>query len=530
MQAAGAAPWPARPRSRPAAQRAAGPVSAQRAARPVSAPRPARAGPAPSAAGARVGPSPPAGVLALSPARERARRHIVTLVFAIYLLVIFEGALRKWALPQLSQFIFFVRDPLLLLAYLLAWRHGLWPRGEILFGVSLAMAGLGVVVFVLQAASGGESDLRLVLGAYGWRAYFLYVPLAFLIGAVFGRADLLRLGRLTLILSVPIALLVTLQFFSPAGAAINVGSAADEALQFRGLGLDAEHTRPMGPFASGAGQQQFVATACALLLAYFVTPRGVAKPGLPLLAAGAGGVLTCLALSGSRGTVLQCALAVVFALAVGVLGRGGSVKGRALLWPLALTAGAVVLYPVLFPEGFTAFSNRWTHAQAAEARHFEAGIFGRALYGLVDFVRLVEQVPLLGYGLGFGGNAAVTLRASIDGVLVGFLAETDYARQMVDLGPIFGSAYIAYRVAFTGWLAALALRATRLSSDPLPMLLLSYVGYTVLQGQITGNGAINAYGWLFAGLLIAACKQARAPRAAAVAAPPFIRYRARTLT
>lgn len=507
MQAAGAAPWPARPRARPAAPRAARPVSAPRAARTAA---------------------PPAAALPLSPARERARRQIVGLVFAIYLLVIFEGALRKWALPQFNQFIFFIRDPLLLLAYLLAWRHGLWPRGEMLFRISLVMAGLGVIVFVLQAASGGESELRLVLGGYGWRAYFLYVPLAFLIGAVFGRADLLRLGRLTLILSVPIALLVTLQFFSPAGAAINVGSAADEALQFRGLGLDAERTRPMGPFASGAGQQQFVATACALLLAYFVSPRGIAKPGLPLLAAGAGGVLTCLALSGSRGTVLQCALAVLFALAVGVLGRGGAVKGRALLWPLALTAGAVLLYPVLFPEGFAAFSNRWTHAQAAETRHFEGGVFGRALYGLVDFVRLVEQVPLLGYGLGFGGNAAITLRASIDGVLVGFLAETDYARQMVDLGPLFGSAYIAYRVAFTAWLAALALRATRHSSDPLPMLLLSYVAYTVLQGQITGNGAINAYGWLFAGLLIAACKQTRAPRAAASAAPS-IRLRPRTL-
>jgi len=485
--------------------------------------RPAR--PVRSARGAgRAVPQPPVRApWALSAAAERGRRQVVALVLLVYLLAIFEGALRKWVLPQYSQYIFFIRDPVLIVAYAIAWRHGLWPRGQLLFTVSLWMAGLGALLGALQAASGPPSELRLILGVYGWRAYFLYVPLAFLVGQVFRRRDLMRLFKLTLWLAMPIGALVMAQFFSAPGAPINVGSAANEELQFRGLTATAERTRPMGPFASGAGQQQFTATACAVALAFFLTPRHLPQPSLLLLAAGSGGVLTALALSGSRGTVLQCALAVGFAVALGLLGRGAALKRRAVLWPAVLGLAALTLYPVLFAEGFASFMQRWSAAEAAESRSFEWGVFGRAFYGLIDFVRLVDEVPLLGYGLGYGGNASVTLGATIDGVQPGLLAETDFARHMVDLGPLAGLGYIAFRLALAVWLTARVLRLARRSEDPMPMLLLSYVAYVLVMGQITAQGSINVYGWLFMGLLIAACRHA-APRPAA-SPPPALQPR-----
>jgi len=117
-------------------------------------------------------------------------------------------------------------------------------------------------------------------------------------------------------------------------------------------------------------------------------------------------------------------------------------------------------------------------------------------------------VPPLGFGLGFGGNAAILMKATIDGVQPGVYAETDYARHMVDLGPACGIAYIVFRVVFVVWLLRRALRATRRSGDPLPMMLFAYAGYTVLVGQISGHGSINVYGWLFAGLCMAASRNA----------------------
>jgi hypothetical protein len=450
-----------------------------------------------------------------SPAREQARRRVVRLVFVVYLLAIFEGALRKYALPQFGQYIFFVRDPFVAWAYLIATAWQLWPRGEALWRVVQWAALLGVVLLVLQVAFGPPSDLRLLLGVYGWRAYFFYTPLAFLVGATFERADLLRLARVTLLLAPPIAVLVAAQFFSAPGAPINVGTADDKLLQFQNLVVDTAHVRPAGPFSSNVGQGQFDTTAFALLLALVIAPAARRRLGTPLLVVGGAAVLTCVALSGSRGTMLQTAMILLFALPLALLARDGSTRARATLIPIALGVGAVMLFPIVFPDSFAAFMTRWTTAAHNESD--VGGVFGRALLGIVDFLRLTDSVPPLGLGLGFGGNAATLLKATIDGVRPDVYAESDYARHMVDLGVACGVAYIAFRVVFVAWLFRRTLRATRRSSDPLPMMLFAYVGYVVLVGQVTGNGSINVYGWLFAGVCIAACRVAGAGRPVAAA-------------
>lgn len=444
--------------------------------------------------------------------RERARRLVVRLVFVIFALGILEGALRKWVAPQLGTVLFFVRDPVLLLAYALATRHGLWPRRSAWLMVCAGLGAMGVLVFLLQAATGGQSEHRLLLGAYGWRNYFLYAPLAFLVGQTFRGPDVQRLFRAVLWLAIPIGVLVGAQFFSSPTAPINVGIADDEAYQFRGLTQNAERTRPMGPFASGAGQNQFVGVAVALLMGYFLTPRRLPRPRLPMLVATGAGAMACLAMGGSRGAMAQAAVVLAASLAVGLLGRGGALKGRAVFWPLAIGAVALVAYPIVFPEGYAAFVERWDTAARTEQRAFTGGIVGRALYGLVDFVEVVDHVPLLGYGLGFGGNASNILGATVDGVKPSLLAETDYSRHMVDLGPVFGLVYLVFRLALAAWLAARALRALRVQRDPMPLVLLAYVGNVIASGQLTGQGTINLFGWLFAGLLIACCNAAPPPR------------------
>lgn len=440
---------------------------------------------------------------------ERARRRLVRLVFVIYLLAIFEGALRKYALPSLGQYIFFIRDPFLVWAYVVATRWKMWPRRSAMFRAALALAVAGTGLLILQSAFGAPSDLRLLLGAYGWRAYFLYAPLAFLIGEQFHADDLARLARTTLWLSVPIAVLVAAQFFSPPGSVVNIGTAEDRALQFHDLTVDTDHIRAAGPFSSNVGQQQFTTTALAMLLALMMTPAAQRRVGTPTLLVSAGALLTCVALGGSRGTTLQCVMILLFSLPVALLSREPWVRARAALLPAALAIGAVVLYPVIFPEGFAVFMQRWQTA-AADESGFEGGVLGRALFGFVDFVRLVDIVPPLGYGLGFGGNASTVLQATVDGVQPGLLAETDFARHMVDLGVASGIVYIAFRVAFVAWMLRLVVRATRRTASPLPMMLFAYAGYVILLGQITGNGSVNVYGWLFAGLCLAAVRSASA--------------------
>lgn len=441
---------------------------------------------------------------------EVARRSFVRVVLVIYLLAIFEGALRKYVAPQFGQFIFFIRDPFVLYAYVLAARFDLWPRDNGLFKFSVFLCVFGAALFGLQFAFGGYSDTRLVLGAYGWRSYFLYAPLAFVIGEQFRAADLARFMKITLLLAIPIAVLVAAQFFSPMNSPINVGIAEEKELQFKGMGLDAKHIRTTGPFTSTAGLQQFVVTAFGFALACLLMPAARRRLGMLTLLVSIGAILTCVAFSGSRGTMLQCGVAGLFAIGLGVVGRGAALKFKALALPSALGAAAVVLYPIVFPVGFEAFVNRWNNAAKVESG-IEGGVFGRALYSFFDFFRLIDVVPTFGYGLGYGSNASIQMRASVDGVMPGLLAETDFTRHMVDLGPLLGIGYIVFRAVLLWWLLRLVLRATRSVSDPLPMMLFAYAGYTVLLGQISGHGSINVYGWLFFGFCIAASRAALQP-------------------
>ena len=438
-------------------------------------------------------------------ASERARKRLIWTVLLIYVLAIFEGAIRKYIAPQFGQYIFFIRDPFLIYAYVLATRYGMWPRHQGFFVLSLAMCAFGVLLFTVQTASFGLDNIRVLLGINGWRSYFFYVPLAFLIGAQFRSEDLRLFARVTLLLAVPIAVLVLGQFASPPGAPINVGVAEEKELQFKSVGITAERIRTTGTFTSPAGQQQFITSAFALLLAMLLMSRR--QVGFVFLAVAGCGVLTCLGLSGSRGAMLHCALCGLFALSLAFVGKGAALKTKALVLPLSIAAAAIVLYPIVFPVGFETFMQRWNGAAQNEAR-LEGGVLGRALLGLVDFVRFIEIVPPLGYGLGYGGNASITLGAEVDGVKPGLLVEADFSRHMVDLGPVFGLCYIAVRIAMVVWLGRLVLAATRRAPDPLPVLLFSYASYTLLFGQITGNGTINAYGWIFTGLCIAASRAA----------------------
>ena len=52
---------------------------------------------------------------------------IKKLIWAYFLLLLFEGALRKWFLPGLSQGLLIIRDPIVIWIYYLAYAQGVFP-------------------------------------------------------------------------------------------------------------------------------------------------------------------------------------------------------------------------------------------------------------------------------------------------------------------------------------------------------------------------------------------------------------------
>lgn len=437
-------------------------------------------------------PEPVSSPDTLTPAREKSRRHIIRLSFFIYLLLIFEGSLRKWVLPEYSNALFFIRDPFVLLVYIIAIGNGMWPRMRGIFLFAIVFSVVIGVVAVAQLMLPGSYATPLLAG-YGWRNYFLYIPLAFIIGEQFRREDVARLLRVTLWLSLPIAALVAVQFFSPASAWINLQS-------FTGV---AGRVRPAGTFASVAGQMLFATSVVTFVMASLVAGKKERLCSHGLVMLGAMAAFVCLAVSVSRGTVVHSALVLLSAIFAGIVMRGGASKVRAWVLPLSIVIVGGLLYPVLLPEAYDATAMRWSNAQATESSYTDLGVIGRALLGFVIFLSYIPLVPPMGFGMGLGGNASRQIDVELP-----ILAEDEWARQIVDIGPVFGVIYIIFRIVFTIILGMRAMSAARKSSQALPIILFGFVGIMLLNGQVTGNGVINGYCWIFVGLLMASIRMA----------------------
>ena len=436
-------------------------------------------------------------------------RQIENLVLAIFWLLLAEGALRKWVAPEYSRILFFIRDPFVLLLYWKAWRMGAFRNAGPFLNIGLMFAGIALLLSFAQSVTFGDSRILAVV-VYGWRQYFLYLPLPFVMAATLNRDSLQRFARHTFIAAILMAPLIFLQFHSPASAVINRGIADDENLQFQSFAFTGGGVRPSGPFTSTVGVVHLIPSTLALLLGVWLTTPRLRKISTPILLLAAAGTATCLAMSGSRAAFVHVGIVVLSSLILGMITRDVAVRSRALILPLVLLGAGAVLYPIVFPDALAAMLGRVSEAYSTESQASSLGIFGRALFEMIDFVDFLGRTPLLGFGFGMGGNGRTYL-GSIDPELVGQVwAESDWSRHIVDFGPLFGVLFIVYRIAFTFSVGMQALRATRLSASPFPLLLFGYVGIGLFYGQLTGHGTVGGFLWLYLGLCMASCKSATA--------------------
>ena len=117
-------------------------------------------------------------------------------IWLYFLLLVLEGALRKWILPGLAEPLLIVRDPVVLMIYALAFSSGVFPfRPAVLTLVAFAAVSLGFALIV------GTPP---VVAFYGLRINYLHVPLIFVMAQTLTHADVLRIGRVALWLTLGI--------------------------------------------------------------------------------------------------------------------------------------------------------------------------------------------------------------------------------------------------------------------------------------------------------------------------------------
>lgn len=419
---------------------------------------------------------------------ERNCRTLRALIWIYFFLLIFEGFLRM-VLPPLSTPLLVVREPFLLLAYLIAQITLIFPWNRFLFLLwTLGAIALTLGIFVLPG-----SMLTLF---YGFRCSFLHVPLIFLIPKVMDVHDVERIGRWFLILSLPIAILMMIQFTVGPEHWLNRG--LDN--QFKQIGADVGKIRPPGTFTAVTGPVHYFSFVVAFVI-YSQFNRATYSLNLVLLAT----IATCLAVtvSISRSALFGAGM-VVITSAIGIfLARPQQSLKFVRFAGLAAIALMVASQLPIFDEGARIFSSRIEGASSTEGG--SGGVLGRFLGGF-DPVSMIGTVPIEGVGLGRGTNAGNVLYAGH------FLpvAENEWNRILYEMGPLLGLMYVLMRIALATTLLRNSFLAAR-TGLILAMPLAGACWLSVLNGTWQQTTALG-FSTLGAGLTLAATQSRRIGR------------------
>jgi len=441
-------------------------------------------------------------------------KMIRRLIWLYFLLLIYEGALRKWIVPGLSNPLLIVRDPVVIAIYGLALSKGVFPQG----GFVAWIMGLGLFTFLMSLVTG---DGTFLISVYGWRTDFLHLPLIFVMPKVLTSEDVKKLCKGLLITAIPMGILVMYQFKSSPTAWVNVGVGGGEGGQ---LDVGFGKIRPPGTFSFTNGLANYISLVAGCLL-YAVLDKKYYP--LWLLFSAVPATVLMIVISGSRATVSAVMISVAFLGMIilrrpSYIGGAGSGKFIALGVPGMLIGLWIITSMSIFQEGIMIHTARFGETGGG----VQHGIVERALGDYLDGIYAAEDAPLFGVGLGLGTNAGAGLLSG--GARSFLLAEGEWSRVVKECGPIFGFGFLLLRIAIAIYLGMMAVMAFGRES-PLALLVFSACFLGVISGQFGQPTALGfaVYG---AGLCLAATNEALETRREFVAViAPVRRMRGRSV-
>jgi hypothetical protein len=417
-------------------------------------------------------------------------RNIRRLIWLYFWLLLIEGALRKWVAPSLSNPLLIIRDPVVLLIYVLALKAGVFPRNGWVWSIGV----IGVLSFLISFVPLWPyipPTRILLVSGFGFRANFLHLPLIFVIPQVLRPEDVKRIGWWALILVVPMSLLMVAQFRAAPDAFLNRTASGEGEMMTAALGK----VRTAGTFSFVVGVVAYFALATGFLV-WAALKRDVYKNWV-LFATGVA-LLVGISVSGSRSVVGACAVVVASLLVVLFL-RPNAVNrfGQTLLVTVVL-AFIVTQMPV-FKEGLNVLSTRFADVAESEEQSITVGLISRVFEGFTEGFFILHKAPFLGYGLGIGTNAGAKF---LTGQNTFLLSEGEWARLILESGPVLGLAFVLWRCAVVVRIGLLCVRSVR-RGNVLPLLLFSSSGLPLMNGQF-GPPTIVGFAVFTTGLALAA--------------------------
>lgn len=417
------------------------------------------------------------------------RNNVRKAIWLYFWLLIFEGALRKWVLPELASPLLIIRDPIAIYILTQAWLSKRFPLNS--YTTVIFLVGIvGIVTAILL----GHGNLAVAL--FGGRILLLYFPLMFAIGDYFSREDVLRMGKIILWLTLPMAVLIAVQFYSPQSAWVNRGLGGDTA----GAGFSGAmgYFRPPATFSFITGTGQFFSLSACYIFYFWLNPKLVNRL---LLISATVGLLASIPLSISRGLFYQV---IICALFTGMaVSRKPKLLGRFLIGAALVSSGTFLLsQTALLGTSIEAFTQRFETATEIEGG-IEGTLIDRFMGGMFSAISDSDDLPFWGRGVGMGTNMGAQL---LVGDRTNFLiSEGEWGRIIGEMGILLGLLFIATRLVFISNLALSSYKTLR-SGDTLPWQLLSFGLIIILQGQ-WGQPTTLGFSTLIGGLILASFSQ-----------------------
>ncbi|WP_035139888.1 hypothetical protein [Fischerella sp. PCC 9605] len=404
-----------------------------------------------------------------------------------FVLVILEGALRKWVLPQASELIYFLKDLVLLGAYLKYYLSSepKYPFKWSLFNIFLVMA-ISWSIFQAFNPSLGSP----IVGVFGLKAYFYYMPLMWMLPNVFqSEEELYKFLRNYLLLAIPVCLLAVAQFLSPPSSPINVYAAGKEATAtFAGI----EAVRVTGTFPYIVGYSTYM-MACFSILIPMLTLRQ-ARLWQLLTYAEIFLVVGTSFMTGARTLIFFEILFVVGYVCILWLTKPALAARSTQKFILPVILMSFII-PRLFTKGVDAFLAR---AQGSDS------VGDRSLTSFREPWDYAQLVGINGYGIGATHQANPFLRQALklpagDPILIPVEGET--GRVVVELGAFGFLFWYGLRIAiiFSILQVLLKLKSPFLRQLILAALLFQAINITA---QLVFNTTFAIYYWFFSSFIL----------------------------
>jgi hypothetical protein len=416
------------------------------------------------------------------------------LIWIVMFLVVYEGALRKWVFPGYQAGIFFVKDLILVLAYVifLGSRNPPGAHLKVMAPLKVLLL-LSVVYFLFELVNPNSPSVLVSIS--GLKSYLLYIPIAFLVPYMFTSSEDLE-GKLRkyALLMIPCVALGLVQFALPPTHWLNGYLSHDsDALDMGAVfGSGIEKVRSIGTFSYIGGYTAFLTVMFYLVAGLVAKSRWKVTGNAWLLAYL---VLTVAAMftTGSRGPIWW--LIATWPLALGIWGYAGLLSMGNVARMVLAAAVIWVLAQLLASDAFDAYSQRSEHA---------GDTITRVLAPLNEAWGALLVSGPIGTGMGSASGGALSIMGSSDfWWLNGSSFEVETARVVQETG-IVGFILV---YAMRAWLLVKAISLSSRFRNPLYVGLSGVIACLFLQdlalGFVINNATVGIYHWFAAGLLFA---------------------------